>query len=286
VLAVPVKADVKSLLWYSKRTVTQPPASWADLERLSRQGTPWCLGLASGTASGWPGADWIADIMLSAGQADAYESWLGGTLPWTSPQVRTAWQRWGTLMRDGSAVPGGPASALTTSFSSAMSDKCRLEHGALAATGIFSTSKYGYVRLPPAAGKAAPVMVSGDFMGLFTHNPNARELLAYLARKDTQQLWVSQPRGHALSADGAVPPVSYPAGVQRQLAELVRHGSGTALCFGAGDTMTADMTAAFSQAVLDYVNDPDSLPSLLRGLQKTEQGAGASPVGNRACATP
>jgi hypothetical protein len=52
--------------------------------------------------------------------------------------------------------------------------------------------------------------------------------------------------------------------------------------------MVPDMSAAFSQAVLDYVNDPakENLTSLLNGLEKTEQGAGPSPVWNRACATP
>ncbi|MGH3246694.1 MAG: extracellular solute-binding protein [Trebonia sp.] len=286
VLAIPVKADIKGLLWYNTKTVTHPPANWADLENLSKRGTPWCLGLASGPTSGWPGADWIADLLLSTGQADAYKNWLRGALSWTSHQVRAAWQQWGTLIRDGAAVPGGAPEALTTSFSGAISGQCQLEHGALAAIGLTSTSGYSYVRLPAASDAPSPVMVSGDFMGLFTSNPNARRLLAYLATTPAQRLWVSQPGGHAFSADGAVPPASYPPGVQRQLAALLRPGSGTALCFAAGDTMVPDMTAAFSQAVLDYVSDPASLPTLLRGLQKTEQGAGASPVWNRACATP
>ena len=65
VYAVPVKADVKSLVWYDvAATAPKPPADWSALR--SRHYT-WCLGLESGPTSGWPGADWIADLLLAEG---------------------------------------------------------------------------------------------------------------------------------------------------------------------------------------------------------------------------
>ncbi len=27
-------------------------------------GTPWCIGLGSGGATGWPATDWVEDLML------------------------------------------------------------------------------------------------------------------------------------------------------------------------------------------------------------------------------
>src|SRR5581483_3679160 len=111
--------------------------------------------------------------------------WLAGRLSWQSPEVTDAWQAWGTLMRYGAAVAGGVQGALSTQFDGAAkgmsAGQCELEHGALSATGLTSTAGYGYVVLPPNSGSAAPVMVSGDFMGLFTSNPDARKFLAYLA---------------------------------------------------------------------------------------------------------
>ena len=59
--------------------------------------------------------------------------------------------------------------------------RCQLEHGALSATGLTSTAGYSYVVLPSASGPAGPVMVSGDFLGLFTGNTDARRFLAFLA---------------------------------------------------------------------------------------------------------
>jgi alpha-glucoside transport system substrate-binding protein len=291
VYAVPVKADVKSLIWYYTSALKSPPASWAALQNFSRHGTPWCLGLASGTTSGWPGADWVADILLSRNQGGDYTRWLAGQLPWTSAEVKDAWQTWGSLMRYGAGVSGGVLGALRTGFDQAArpamrSGQCELELGALSATGLTSAAGYDYVVFPSISGPTSPIMVSGDFMGLFTGNPNARKLLSYLASDQAQALWVRQSGGHAFSADKSVLPAAYPPGVQQKIAGLLQPSAGRELCFGASDMMLPDMSAAFTQAVLDYVDNPSSLPALLTGLQKTQQGAGPSPGATIACAQP
>jgi alpha-glucoside transport system substrate-binding protein len=284
VYAVPVKADIKGLIWYATDAITSPPATWTALETLSGHGTPWCLGLASGSASGWPGADWITDILLSSYPVGTYEAWLHGELPWNSTQVSSAWSEWGALMRNGTAVHGGSSGALITPYNQALpAGHCALEHGALSATGLTSTTGYNYMRFPSVSGAASPVMVSGDFMALFSDNPDARELLAYLASDAAQRLWVSQPGGHAFSADEAVRPADYPRGPQPAIASLLQPAAGSTLCFSAADLMVPDVSTAFYQAVLDYVNDPGGLQGWLRGLQKTQQGAGSSPVWKIAC---
>jgi hypothetical protein len=46
------------------------------------------------------------------------------------------------------------------------------------------------------------------------------------------------------------------------------------LCFSAEDMINTDMSTAFEQAILDYVNDPDPayLQKLLGGMQQTQNG--------------
>jgi alpha-glucoside transport system substrate-binding protein len=289
VYAVPVKADVKSLIWYRKG-VLLAPASWAALENLSLHGTPWCVGLASGSASGWPGADWVAEILLSRYQAGTYENWLAGQLPWTSREVLTAWTAWGRLMRYGAAINGKVPGALKTTFgtgaSALPSGQCELEFGALAATGLTTTTGYSYVRFPSISASASPILVSGDFMGLFTSNMNARSLLAYLASGPAQTLWVKQ-SGHAFSADQAVKPDAYPPGAEQTIAKLFQPADdGTMLCFSAEDMMLPDMSTAFENAVLYYLNNHALLRALMDGMQKTQQRVKGSPVAKRACAKP
>jgi alpha-glucoside transport system substrate-binding protein len=285
VYSIPVKVDIESLLWYPISTVKTPPATFTELQSLSRQsGTPVCLGLASGAVSGWPGADWIEDILASRYQAGAYKDWLDGRLRWNSPEVTSAWEEWKALIRNGSAVPGGSQGALTTAFNQSMNaSQCVLKHGALITTGLGSTAGYSFVRFPSAAGGASPLIVSGDFMGLFTTNPNAMKLLAYLASRPAQDIWVRQAEGDAFSANEKVPVTEYPPGAQQAIARLLRPGAGTTMCFAADDLMVPDMAAAFWQAVLDYVNKTSSLPSLLDGLQRTQEGTGPSPLWSHAC---
>ena len=47
-----------------------------------------------------------------------------------------------------------------------------------------------------------------------------------------------------------------------------------------------DLSTAFQQAALEYVNDRSTLEDLLAGLQKTQRGAGSSPGAKLACAQP
>lgn len=65
--AFPYKADVKSLVWYSPDNFEEAgyevPKTQEELTALEEKiiddgGTPWCIGLGSGGATGWPATDW------------------------------------------------------------------------------------------------------------------------------------------------------------------------------------------------------------------------------------
>lgn len=308
--AVPVKADVKSLIWYEKGAV-RPPGTWRALWKDSKSGTPWCLGLGTGSASGWPGADWIADIMLSQpGGVSAYKKWVTGQ-SWTSSAVRAAWFMWTKLMRHGTAVPGGSAEALKTAFNNAMPGTaptghaqrggtaepgCVLDHGALAATGLTATgpvapvSGYDFVPFPSAQGRAtrAPLLVSGDFMGRFTGKQDARKLLTYLATDNAQDKLVAA-GGFAFSARrdvrGYPLKPAYSHQLEQRIAGMLQNPVGETFCFSAEDLMKPDMTAAFEQAVLEYMDNPGSieLRTLLRQLQAIQGRVRVSPAAEKAC---
>jgi len=72
-LGLPVKADPKTLIWYSPLNFEANgytvPTTWAELDALVEQMvadglTPWSLGMESGDATGWTGTDFIQDILL------------------------------------------------------------------------------------------------------------------------------------------------------------------------------------------------------------------------------
>jgi len=94
--AFPYKADVKSLVWYSPENFEDAgytvPATMEELMALTDKivadgGTPWCIGLGSGGATGWPATDWVEDFMLRTQPPEVYDRWVTNALPFNSPEV-------------------------------------------------------------------------------------------------------------------------------------------------------------------------------------------------------
>ncbi len=61
------------------------PTTWDEMMTLSQQmvndgETPWCIGIESGSGTGWPATDWIEDIMLRTTSPENYDKWTKGEL--------------------------------------------------------------------------------------------------------------------------------------------------------------------------------------------------------------
>ncbi|WP_420031944.1 extracellular solute-binding protein [Streptomyces sp. cg28] len=276
--AVPVKIDVKSLVWYDTETTDTPRTrSTEALHAFVRQGRlDWCLGLASGPTSGWPGADWIADIVLADAGTQVYASWAAGRLPWTDSAIARAWTRWRDLV--GTATLKKASEVGFTEATQAMAARepgCRLAHGARSALAAALRKEPRFDFVAPAA--RAPLEVSGDFIGMFTDdNPAARDFVHYLSGARAQQTWVDAAGSAAFSArtDGIV----YRNAAQQRIAALLKPASGHPLCFGAADMMSPDTAAAFYRAVLDYADEGGDVTKLMDRLQQVQTSLGAEQV--------
>ena len=290
VYVAPIKADVKSLIWYDPSRTAAPSTTPAALSALAADRPDlWCLGLDSGSTSGWPGADAIADVLLEDDGTSAYEDWLSGATAWSSAQMQDAWTTWDGLIRD-----SDPAATLTRSFDDATggmtAGTCSLAHGALTAMGfgpkLTAGRDYDFVS-PPAP---VPLQVSADFLGMFaTGNPGAEKLLDYLAETSTQDAWVNYPGADAFSAESAVGPSAYSAAIQQRIAALLQPKAGRTLCFSVADAMQPNLQAAFYQAVMSYVGGLQSLTAILDELDKVQKDlatdASTASVANRLCSS-
>src|SRR2546428_62025 len=117
---------VKGLIWYDPKNFAAKsynvPTSWQGLLDLqstikSNGTTPWCVALESGSASGWPGSDWLKEIVLSQSGPTVYDGWVAGTQKWTSPEIKSAFTTWGTVLGpNDSNVYGGKQFMLATAF--------------------------------------------------------------------------------------------------------------------------------------------------------------------------
>ncbi|GLY47723.1 ABC transporter substrate-binding protein [Lentzea sp. NBRC 102530] len=285
--AVAVKADLKSAIWFNPGTLRSPvPRTGEELLALSDElaaggRTPWCMGLGATPDSGWPGTDWIEDVLLHQAGPDVYRQWAASKLPWTSPQVREAWTTWSRLA-GATTVRGGPKSALLTDFVDSgralfgPQPGCLLDHQASFIMGVYQgydtapevARDFDFFPFPAFAGKPPASVVSADLAAMFTDTPQARRLISYLASEKAQRIW---PRnGGAFSTNRKVGPSEHRDDVSKKIATILT--SDQSLCFDASDLMPPKMRTAFYRAVLEHVDDPSRLESLLEKLEIVRSG--------------
>ena len=114
--SIPTNANYKSIVWYNKPVFDAAgyvvPTTWDEMVALSAQmvadgTTPWCIGLGSDAATGWPGTDWIEDILVRTAGADVYSQWTKHEIPFNDPAVLAAFDKFGEIMFAEGFVLGG-----------------------------------------------------------------------------------------------------------------------------------------------------------------------------------
>ena len=122
------RVNAKSFVWYPKKAWEaegyEVPTTWDELmilmDRMVADGyTPWAVGIESGGATGWPGTDWIEDIMLRTAGPEMYDKWVSNEIPFNDPVVKNAFSVLGEIWMNPKYVYGGTNTILTTSFGDA-----------------------------------------------------------------------------------------------------------------------------------------------------------------------
>jgi len=117
--------NVKSLVWYVPENFEdagyEVPTTMEGLKALTEQiaadgDKPWCIGLGSGAATGWPATDWVEDLMLRTQPAEVYDGWTTNEIKFNDPRVIAAIEDFGWFARNDAFVSGGAASVATTDF--------------------------------------------------------------------------------------------------------------------------------------------------------------------------
>lgn len=117
--------NVKSLVWYVPENFEdagyEVPESMEELKALTEQiaadgETPWCIGLGSGAATGWPATDWVEDIMLRTQPPEVYDGWTTNEIPFNDERVVAAIEEFGWFARNDDFVSGGAGQVASTDF--------------------------------------------------------------------------------------------------------------------------------------------------------------------------
>ncbi|MEO0755428.1 MAG: ABC transporter substrate-binding protein [Cyanobacteria bacterium J06648_16] len=265
------RASVKSLVWYSPAAFEARgyavPETWNELIALSDQivadgGTPWCLGLESGDATGWPGTDWVEDIMLRTAGPEKYDQWVNNEIPFNDASVKAAFDEFGEVVLNPDYIVGGSVGAISTPFGDSPQGLfsedpgCYLHRQANFIASFFPENvvlgEDVDVFLLPGIDESfgTPVLVAGDVFGMFNDTPEARELMAYLASPTPHEIWAEL--GGFLSPHQEVSLEIYPDPVSKKQAEFLTQAE--TIRFDGSDMMPGVVgTGTFWSGVVDYV---------------------------------
>ncbi|MDI3548011.1 MAG: alpha-glucoside transport system substrate-binding protein [Halanaerobiales bacterium] len=282
-----ISADIKSLVWYNPKEFAakgyEVPSTWEELETLTDKmvangDTPWSIGLESGAASGWPGTDWIEDIMLRTAGPEVYDQWVNHDISWTDERVRRAFEIFGKIARDPKLVWGGPTAVLATNFGDAANPlfaepaQAYMHRQASFITsfikennpGVVAGEDFDFFPFPSIEEEfGTPVLGAADMISMMNDTPEARAFMNYLATPGAQMIWVGELG--KIGINKRINPNVYPDDITRKMAKALQNAS--VFRFDGSDSMPAAVgSGAFWQGVLDYVGGQD-LDSVLEYIE-------------------
>ncbi|EYD74279.1 Alpha-glucosides-binding protein periplasmic protein AglE precursor [Rubellimicrobium mesophilum DSM 19309] len=276
------------MVWYNPKSYTGPeaPQDWKALADWTGQEaaagrTAWCAAQGAGASSGFPGAQMIENIFLKKYGPDLYRQWGAGELPWTSDQVRDAFEEFGRVIAADGHVQGGAIGAISTPISTGYngltSDPagCSLVMwGAWVPGLIGDTAKSGenidFFRVPAATPEDYGYELFQSALAVgFTDRPETKAFLEFMASTPAQTYFASLNRWPV--ANKNVPVDTYPSPLLQKIATEFL-GSGD-VQFAAGPNLMASAATgtAFYRGVVGYMQDPSSLNRVLETIQATVQ---------------
>jgi alpha-glucoside transport system substrate-binding protein len=201
---IPTNVNLKSMVWYNKvifdANAYEIPTNYDELLALSDLAkadgvTPWCVGFGSDAATGWPGTDWIEDIMLGTAGVDAYDEWVTNDLKFESDEVKRAFDLAGQIWFTEGYVLGGADQIAAIDFRDAPiplfneDGGCLMHRQASFITNFFPEGveagvDYNVFAFPGADQQGA--LIAGELAAVFNDRPEVRAWIANFISEDTQ----------------------------------------------------------------------------------------------------
>jgi alpha-glucoside transport system substrate-binding protein len=283
-----MKADTKGTVWYNPKTFDQrgiepldESATFQELldlsDRFKTAGlAPWSIGVEAEGASGWPGSDWLQQIILNSdGGEELYDGLVEGTIPFTDPRVKAAWEQFGRIaLTQGYVSEGGATGINATNFQDStyppFQDPPRaamVYMGGFASTFITEQfpnlqpeTDYDFFSFP--GGK---VTGGANIVYAFNSDPATCSFLMHLASADAQQIWVEA--GGFTSVNEAVPSEAYSDPIAEKAANQLLDAP--AFRFDLDDAIGGATQEAIFVGVTQYLANPGQLDSILQNIQAT-----------------
>ncbi|MGH8957092.1 MAG: ABC transporter substrate-binding protein [Acidimicrobiia bacterium] len=278
------------MVWYNPHVYggALPPGDWDELIAYSQEladagQKPWCMALSAGPNTGFPNAYLIETIFIKTYGAELATQWAQGELPWTSPEVKDAFENFGIIGTEDAMVYPGVAGALAAPITDGpvglFSDPpgCEMFHFGIYTGGIILSQ---FPDLDPAEDMdfyALPAInpdyakheqASGWGVFAFNDTPQVQALMKYWASEEFQSLLASG--GSWVMANNKVSPDAYPTDLLRKGAQQFVDADDIA--FGPWYAGSNAVREAFGAAIVQYMQDPGSLDGALARVQDVVDG--------------
>ena len=271
------KVDVKSLVWYIPENFEDAgydvPETMEELKALTDQivadgETPWCIGLGSGGATGWPATDWVEDMMLRTQPPEVYDAWVSNEMPFDAPEVIAAIEEFGAFARNDDYVAGGAGAVATTDFRDspkgmfASPPQCYMHRQASFIPAFFPEGTevgedVDFFYFPAYAEKdlGSPVLGAGTLWAITNENEAAHELIAFLQTPEAHEIWMGL--GGFLTPHTGVDLSAFSDPTLGKMNEILL--GATTFRFDASDLMPGGVGAgSFWTGMVDYAGGKDA----------------------------
>jgi alpha-glucoside transport system substrate-binding protein len=269
--AFPYKADLKSLVWYSPENFEdagyEVPKTMEELKALTEKivadgGTPWCIGLGSGGATGWPATDWVEDMMLRTQSPDVYDKWVSNEIKFNDPAVVGAIEEFGWFARNDKFVDGGSKAVASTDFRDSPKGlfssppKCFMHRQASFIPSFFPEgtelgvdADFFYFPAYVEKNLGTPVLGAGTLVSITKDTPAARAFIEWLKTPIAHEVWMAQ--SGFLTPFKSAKPETYANDALRKQGEILTNA--TTFRFDGSDLMPGKIGAgAFWTGMVDY----------------------------------
>ncbi|MBA3525178.1 MAG: carbohydrate ABC transporter substrate-binding protein [Geodermatophilaceae bacterium] len=290
---VPMKMAVKSIVWTPKPAFADggytAPTTQTELLALSDQikadgVAPWCIGIESGTATGWVATDWLEEYVLRIGGADFYQQWARHEVPFNDPIVVQAAEAFADIAFTEGNVFGGRESITSSGFGTAGNPmfedpaQCYMHRQAnFITSGDFYPAeviadldnRVSVFQLPPVEDGAAEgnsVLLGGDWATLFSpDNAEAVEVLEFLASPEFGGPWANV--GGYLSPHTTFDATQYPDETTRQIFQFAVDSETTGI--DGSDQMPGAVGAgSFWRGMTAWISGQEDLQTTLDGIEE------------------
>jgi alpha-glucoside transport system substrate-binding protein len=268
------KVDVKSLVWYSPSVFDELgfeiPTTMEELIALSDTAVeegiaPWCIGIGSEAATGWPATDWVEDIMLRTQPLEVYDQWVANEIPFTDERIVNAIEIFGSFARNEDYTGMSPSQVVATDFRDSpdgvfsIPPTCLMHHQASFIPTFFpEDADFDFFYFPPFESEdlGSPVLGAGTVWAITEDSDAARAMIEFLKTPIAHEIWMAQ--SGFLTPHRGVDTDLYGDDTLRGMGEILL--GATSFRFDASDLMPAEIGAgAFWTGMVEYLRTGDAV---------------------------